>query len=187
MCKVNKFFEESDIKNVVDLTLGKTMSKKERIAAERERLAALFADLDANQLQAAAGLISSAAFLRVTLEDLEAEINAAGCTEEYINGRDQSGVKVSAACQAYAQLNTKYQSTIQKLLKIVPPAPKKPIKPQAIQSEIDDERKAQIADYEAKRRKENEMFEAFGRAYPNDATPDNFKKFKAEWERNHSK
>ena len=100
------------------------MTKEERITAERDRLNALFADLDENQQQTAAGLISSAAFLRVTLEDLEAEINAAGCTEEYINGRDQSGVKVSAACQAYAQLNTKYQSTMQKLLKIVPPAPK---------------------------------------------------------------
>ena len=100
------------------------MSKEESIEAERERLKALFADLDANQLQTAAGLISSAAFLRVTLEDLEEEINAAGCTEEYINGSNQSGVKVSAACQAYAQLNTKYQSTMQKLLKIVPPAPK---------------------------------------------------------------
>ena len=102
------------------------MTKEQRIAAESERLGALFADLDENQQQTAAGLISSAAFLRVTLEDLEAEINAAGCTEEYINGRDQSGVKVSAACQAYASFNTKYQSTIQKLLKIVPPAPKKP-------------------------------------------------------------
>ena len=102
------------------------MTKEERIAAERERLGALFADLDENQQQTAAGLISSAAFLRVTLEDLEAEINAAGCTEEYTNGSNQSGVKVSAACQAYAQLNTKYQSTMQKLLKIVPPAPKKP-------------------------------------------------------------
>lgn len=101
------------------------MTKEERITAERERLAALFADLDENQQQTAAGLISSAAFLRVTLEDLEAEINRAGCTEEYTNGRDQSGIKVSAACQAYASLNAKYQSTIQKLLKITPPAPKK--------------------------------------------------------------
>lgn len=100
------------------------MTKEKRIAAERDRLTALLKDLDENQRQTAAGLISSAAFLRVTLEDLEAEINAGGCTEEYTNGRDQSGVKVSAACQAYASLNTKYQSTIQKLLKIVPPAPK---------------------------------------------------------------
>lgn len=100
------------------------MKKEERIAAERERLNALFADLDANQLQAAAGLISSAAFLAVSLEDLEADINANGYIDSYTNGSNQAGEKISAAVQAYATLNAKYQSTIQKLLKIVPPVPK---------------------------------------------------------------
>lgn len=100
------------------------MNKEERIAAERERLNKLFADLDANQLQAAAGLISSAAFLAVSLEDLEAEINANGYIDSYTNGSNQAGEKISAAVQAYTALNAKYQSTIQKLLKIVPPAPK---------------------------------------------------------------
>jgi len=100
------------------------MSKEERIAAERERLNALFADLDANQLQAAAGLIRSAAFLAVSLEDLEAEINANGYIDSYTNGASQAGEKISAAVQAYTALNAKYQSTIQKLLKIVPPARK---------------------------------------------------------------
>lgn len=100
------------------------MTKEERIAAERERLNALFADLDANQLQAAAGLISSAAFLAVSLEDLEAEINANGCIDEYTNGANQCGYKVAASVQAYTSLNAKYQSTMNKLLKLVPPAPK---------------------------------------------------------------
>ena len=77
------------------------MKKEERIAAERERLNALFADLDANQLQAAAGLISSAAFLAVSLEDLEAEINANGCIDEYTNGENQGGKKTSAELQSY--------------------------------------------------------------------------------------
>ena len=104
------------------------MSKEERIAAERERLNKLFADLDANQLQAAAGLISSAAFLAVSLEDLEAEINANGYIDSYTNGSNQAGEKISAAVQAYTALNAKYQSTIQKLLKIVPKV-RKPAQP----------------------------------------------------------
>lgn len=162
------------------------MSKEERIAAERERLNALFADLDANQLQAAAGLISSAAFLSVSLEDLEAEINANGYIDSYTNGANQAGEKISAAVQAYTALNAKYQSTIQKLLKIVPPAPAKQPTPQPAKFEIDAERQAQIADYEAKRRKENEMFDAFQAAYPGNTTADNYRKFKAEWERQHA-
>ena len=51
------------------------MTKEERITAERERLTALLKDLDENQQQTAAGLVSSAAFLRVSLEDLETIIN----------------------------------------------------------------------------------------------------------------
>lgn len=162
-------------------------SKEERIAAERERLGALFADLDENQQQTAAGLISSAAFLRVTLEDLEAEINAAGCTEEYINGSNQSGVKVSAACQAYAQLNTKYQSTMQKLLKIVPPAPKKP-KPKSTE-EIAIER----AEAEARERrdlviKKQQQRDAdfLAAVHAGTATTDTYKEFCAEWEQEHA-
>lgn len=155
-------------------------NKETRIAAERERLAALFADLDENQQQTAAGLISSAAFLRVTLEDLETEINAAGCIEEYTNGANQCGYKVSAACQAYAQLNTKYQSTIQKLLKIVPPAPKKPKEKPAEEIAAEKER----AKREALAEKMNADFLEAARA--GTASYEKYSEFCAEWEREHA-
>lgn len=156
------------------------MTKEERIAAERERLGALFEDLDENQQQTAAGLISSAAFLRVTLEDLEAEINAAGCTEEYTNGSNQSGVKVSAACQAYASFNTKYQSTIQKLLKLTPPAPKKPKEKSAEEIAAEKER----AKREALAEKMNADFLEAARA--GTASYEKYSEFCAEWEQEHA-
>lgn len=163
------------------------MTKEERITAERERLAALFKDLDANQQQTAAGLISSAAFLRVTLEDLEAEINAAGCTEEYVNGRDQSGVKVAASVQAYASLNTKYQSTIQKLLKIVPPAPKKP-KPKSTEEIAAEKAAAKEKERRDKVFKMQQQRDAdfFAACRKGEATGDTYKEFCAEWEREHA-
>ena len=162
-------------------------NKETRIAAERERLAALFADLDENQQQTAAGLISSAAFLRVTLEDLEAEINAAGCIEEYTNGANQCGYKVSAACQAYAQLNTKYQSTIQKLLKIVPPAPKKP-KPKSAEEIAAEKAEAEARerrDLEIKRQQQRDA-DFFAAIHAGTATTETYKEFCAEWERKHA-
>ena len=68
------------------------MTTSERIQAEQDRLNNIFKDLDANARATAAGLISSAAFLAVQLEDLQEEINANGCVEEYVNGKDQHGV-----------------------------------------------------------------------------------------------
>ena len=163
------------------------MTKETRITQERERLTALFADLDENQQQTAAGLISTAAFLRVTLEDLEAEINRAGCTEEYVNGRDQSGVKVSAACQAYAQLNTKYQSTMQKLLKIVPPAPKKPREKSAEEKAAEAAEKAEAERrdkvYKMQQQRDADFFTACRNG---EATGDTYKEFCAAWDKEHA-
>lgn len=130
------------------------MNKEERIQIERERLLKLFADLDFNQLETAAGLIRSAAFLAVSLEDLEAEINANGYIDSYTNGASQAGEKISAAVQAYATLNQKYQSTIAKLLKIVPPAPKKPKPKTAEQIEAD-----LLANIETAKRKRRDQAE----------------------------
>ena len=162
-------------------------NKETRIAAERERLAALFADLDANQLQAAAGLISSAAFLAVSLEDLEAEINANGYIDHYENGASQAGEKISAAVQAYATLNAKYQSTIQKLLKIVPPAPKKP-KPKSTE-EIAAEKAAakekERRDLVIKKQQQRDA-DFFAACRKGEATGDTYKEFCAAWDQEHA-
>ena len=163
------------------------MTKEERITQERERLTEIFKDLDANQLQTAAGLISSAAFLRVTLEDLEAEINNEGCTEAYVNGRDQSGVKASAACQVYASFNTKYQSTIQKLLKITPPAPRKPKEKSAIELAVERSEAERRERYERNQRRDKEIGEAFAKAYKGKPqSVEAYREFKEEWERQHA-
>ena len=166
------------------------MSKEERIAAERERLNALFADLDANQLQAAAGLISSAAFLAVSLEDLEAEINANGCIDEYTNGANQSGYKVAANVQAYTSLNTKYQSTMQKLLKIVPPAPRKPREKSAEEMAAEQKAAREKAEKEERERKQHEreiaITDAFCEEYKGKPqTANAYREFKEKWEREH--
>lgn len=162
------------------------MSKEKRIKKERERLAALFADLDENQLQTAAGLISSAAFLRVTLEDLEEDINADGCIDEYTNGANQCGYKVAANVQAYTSLNAKYQSTMQKLLKIVPPAPKKTREKSALEVMADEEKRAdeesRFRKLERQKRCEEDFFNALAKGEASQAA---YKEFCAAWSKAH--
>lgn len=162
-------------------------SKEERIAAERDRLAALFADLDENQRQTADGLISAAAFLRVSMQDLEAEINQNGYVDHYENGATQSGEKLSAAVQAYNAMCAKYTTIINRLLKITPPAPKKP-KPKSAE-EIAIER----AEAEARERrdlviKKQQQRDAdfLAAVHAGTATTDTYKEFCAEWEREHA-
>ena len=98
--------------------------KTTRIKREKERLLAIFQDLDANKLKVCATLIDRAAFITVSLEDLEAELNETGWTETYTNGRNQEGVKKAAAAEAHISLTKNLNTIMKQLLELVPPAQK---------------------------------------------------------------
>lgn len=98
--------------------------KETRIKKEKQRLLAIFAGLDQNKLQVVYSLIERAAFLTVNLEDLEAELNANGWTEVYVNGRNQEGVKKAAAAEAHISLTKNLNAIMKQLLDLVPPAQK---------------------------------------------------------------
>ena len=59
------------------------MNELERIKAEEDRLLSIFSNLDENELAVASGLIKQAAFMQITLEDLQKQINENGCVGEY--------------------------------------------------------------------------------------------------------
>ena len=97
-------------------------TKKQRITLEANKLKKFYEDLPAEKLFIAHRLIARAAFQRVTLEDLEAEINKTGVVEEYQNGDNQKGMKQSAAVQAYNSMYKNYQATLRDLAAMVPAA-----------------------------------------------------------------
>ena len=96
------------------------LEKTRRIKSEVSKLKKFYKGLPANKLFIAQRLIDRAAFQRVTLEDLEEEINLAGVTEAYQNGENQTGVKQSAAVQAYNAMYKNYQATLRDLAAMVP-------------------------------------------------------------------
>ena len=59
------------------------ISKDELIKKELKRLGKVFADLDGNQRKVVEPLLSTAAFLSVSLAELQESINENGYTEEY--------------------------------------------------------------------------------------------------------
>ena len=102
------------------------ITKEKRISDEIKRISELFEEVDANQRAAAIPLIQNAAFMKVTLEDLQEIINTEGVTETYQNGANQHGVKQSATLQSYNSLIKNYAAVIKTLSSLLPPE-KKPV------------------------------------------------------------
>ena len=98
--------------------------KTTRIKKEKERLLDLFKDLDENKRQTCAALIDRAAFITISLEDLEAQLNDTGWIETYQNGENQYGLKKSAAADVHISLTKNLNAIVKQLLELVPPAQK---------------------------------------------------------------
>lgn len=93
---------------------------EQRIRAEKNRLRKLCKDLPESKRAIALPLVEQAAFMRVTLDDLQEKINEAGGVDEYQNGRNQAGYKVAAALQAYNSTVKNYAAVCERLDRILP-------------------------------------------------------------------
>ena len=96
-------------------------SKETRIKEELIRLKNLFCEVDANQRSMVDPLLQNAAFMKVTLEDLQESILIEGATDIYQNGANQKGMKTSASLQAYNSTMKIYASVIKTLAGLLPP------------------------------------------------------------------
>ena len=100
-------------------------TKESRVKKEKNRLQKIFKDLDPNKLKACQALIDRAAYITVSLQDLEEQLNEIGWTEYYQNGENQSGFKKSAAADVHISLTKNLNAIIKQLLDLVPAAQKK--------------------------------------------------------------
>ena len=98
--------------------------KETRIKKEKERLETIFKDLEENKLKTCSALIDRAAFITISLEDLEVQLNETGWVEYYQNGENQSGMKKAAAADVHISLTKNLNAIIKQLLDLVPPAQK---------------------------------------------------------------
>ena len=98
--------------------------KTTRIKREKDRLFEIFKDLEPNKLKTCTALIDRAAFITISLEDLEEQLNETGWIEQYQNGENQSGLKKAAAADVHISLTKNLNSIVKQLLELVPPAQK---------------------------------------------------------------
>ncbi|MCR5419304.1 MAG: hypothetical protein K6E84_10340 [Lachnospiraceae bacterium] len=95
-------------------------TKDLRIKEEFERIIYFFEDIQDNKREMLKPLIQNAAFMRITLEDLQEIIIRDGVTETYQNGANQHGVKQSATLQSYNTLIKNYAAVIKTLATHLP-------------------------------------------------------------------
>ncbi len=97
------------------------MERSRRINEEFKRISFYFEKLEENEKSIIFPLIQNAAFMRVTLEDLQQIIAEQGPVEAYQNGANQHGMKQSAALQSYNALVKNYAAVIKNLFCQLPP------------------------------------------------------------------
>lgn len=96
------------------------MTKEKRISKEITRLKKLFKVIPNNTLQSVMSLISNAAFMAVTLEDLQQTINEEGTVSKYQNGENQWGTKKSPEVEIYNSMIKNHSSLIKQLTDLIP-------------------------------------------------------------------
>jgi len=96
------------------------ISKQERIQLKIDELKQIFAVLDVNTQTTVEPLISKAAFMSVTLDDLQDIINQTGVVEEYHNGANQHGLKKSSHVEVHLAMMKNYTSVMKQLMDLLP-------------------------------------------------------------------
>ena len=98
----------------------KELDKTGKIKQEKNRLNRVFKTLDKNKLATVQSLINTAAFIAVSLGELEEIINNEGYTHEYQNGKDQKGIKQTVEVKAHIEMTRNLTTIIKQLSDLAP-------------------------------------------------------------------
>ena len=93
---------------------------EKNIKAEIKRLTKIFANIDEDKRELCERLVQNAAFMAVSLRDLQEQIKIDGWVEDYQNGANQKGRKTGSAAVLYTKLINNYRQVIGDLCKLLP-------------------------------------------------------------------
>jgi len=100
-----------------------TLQNKDKDARTKKEILKLkrsFKDLDKKTLDTVSSLINNAAFMAVTLNDLQETINTEGTVTEYQNGENQWGTKKSPEVEIYNTMIKNHVSIMKTLTDLIP-------------------------------------------------------------------
>lgn len=96
------------------------ISKDDRMKREILRIKKLLRDLPDEKLKMADGIIKRAAFMQVTLEDLEEDIKAYGTVENFSQTRDIEYDRERPAVRIYNTLVKNYSNAMKQIVDLLP-------------------------------------------------------------------
>ena len=104
------------------------MEKVKRIKKEQLRLNRIYKNIEDKKKQTVQGLIQRAAFMRITLEDFEVDLDETGFVEMFQQGKEQEPYeRKRPVADLYNTMNTSYQKITKQLTDLLPkdePEPK---------------------------------------------------------------
>ena len=94
--------------------------KEALIKKEEKRLLKIFGKIEEKRKKTILGLIERAAFMRISLEELEEDINDNGFTESFSQGGQEPYLRERPSTKIYNTLNSNYQKIIKQLTDLLP-------------------------------------------------------------------
>lgn len=107
---------------MTDIAVEKSsiLERENKIKKEENRLKKIYKNTDKDKKSAVEGLIQRAAFMRVSLDEIEIDINQNGFTELFSQGNQEPYQRQRPIADIYNKLNTSYQKIIKQLTDLLP-------------------------------------------------------------------
>jgi len=103
------------------MAIKRVLSKEERINKELKRLKKNYSKIKEGKMSVVDGLIYRAAYMRITLEDYEKDINENGNTEPFTQSLNTPPYdRERPVARLYNAMNKNYQSIIRQLSDLLP-------------------------------------------------------------------
>ena len=96
------------------------MAEVKKRSKELNKLKKIFKNIEPDKRNVVEKLISNAAFMAESLDDLQETIREKGFTEEYRNGANQFGIKKCSEVEIYNTMIKNYSSVIKQLVDLLP-------------------------------------------------------------------
>lgn len=105
---------------MINMACDNFEEREKLIKKEKARLTRIYKEIAVNKKNTILGLIERASFMRVSLDELEKDLNIYGFTEPFSQGDQEPYERKRPTADVYNSMNTRYQKIIKQLTDLLP-------------------------------------------------------------------